>query len=161
MSSSGYINVFQWNGERFFSRREKLDSGFNVMAVYEASRHGPKSRLLLHWQPEVSHEFVEKTLLILQESQRDPLLDLDAAVSRWMFSVPALVFFGLLPALTVRFRDASRSDHRSIRVRSYHDQLHGPIRFPQQLFSVHDHGRQRSDRGPQHLPCPYVGLTVH
>ena len=27
-------------------------------------------------------------------------------------------------------------------------------------FSVsHDHGRQRSDRGPQHLSCPYVGLT--
>ena len=28
------------------------------------------------------------------------------------------------------------------------DQLHGPIRFPQHLCSVHDHGRQRSDRGP-------------
>ena len=34
MSSSGYINVFQWNRERFFSRRVKFDSGFNVMAVY-------------------------------------------------------------------------------------------------------------------------------
>ena len=41
------------------------------------------------------------------------------------------------------------------------DQLHGPIHFPQHLSSVHDHGRQRSDRGPQHLSCPYVGLTVH
>ena len=51
--------------------------------------------------------------------------------------------------------------HLSIRVRSYHDQLHGPIRFPQHLFSVHDHGRQRSGRGAQHLSCPYVGLTVH
>ena len=51
----------------------------------------------------MSHEVVEKILLILQESQRDLLLDLVAAVSRWMFSVPALVFFGLLPALTVRF----------------------------------------------------------
>ena len=29
---------------------------------------------------------VEETLLILQESQRDFLLELDAAVSRWMFS---------------------------------------------------------------------------
>ena len=37
----------------------------------------------------------------------------------------------------------------------------GPIRFPQHLFSVHDHGRQRSGRGPQPLTCPYVGLTVH
>ena len=35
-------------------------------------------------------------------------------------------------------------EHLSIRVRSYHDQLHGPIRFSQHLFSVHDHGRQRS-----------------
>ena len=40
---------------------------------------------------EVSHEVVEETLLILQESQRDPLLDLVAAVSRWMFSVPDLL----------------------------------------------------------------------
>ena len=31
-----------------------------------------------------------------------------------------------------------------------------PIRFPQHLFSVHDHGRQRSDRGPQHLPDLYI-----
>ena len=37
----------------------------------------------------------------------------------------------------------------------------GPIRFPHHLFSDHDHGRQRSDREPQHLSCPYVGLTVH
>ena len=34
-------------------------------------------------------------------------------------------------------------EHLSIRVRSYHDQLHGPIRFPQHLLSVRDHGRQR------------------
>ena len=37
----------------------------------------------------------------------------------------------------------------------------GPIRFPHHLFSVHDHGRQRSDRGAQHTFHPYVGLTVH
>ena len=36
----------------------------------------------------MSHEVVEETLLILQQSQRDPLLELVAAVSRWMFSVP-------------------------------------------------------------------------
>ena len=34
---------------------------------------------------------VEETLLILQKSQYDPLLDLDAAVSKWMFSVPDLL----------------------------------------------------------------------
>ena len=42
VSSSGYVNVLQWNREWFFSPREKFDSGFNVMAVYETSRHGPK-----------------------------------------------------------------------------------------------------------------------
>ena len=39
---SGDVNVFQWNREWFFSRRVKFDSGFNVMAVYEVSWHGPK-----------------------------------------------------------------------------------------------------------------------
>ena len=39
----------------------------------------------------MSHEVVEETLLILQESQRDPLLELVAAVSRWMISVPDLL----------------------------------------------------------------------
>ena len=58
-------------------------------------------------------------------------------------------------------RGAPRGEHLSIRVRSYHDQLHGPIRFPQHLFSVHDHGRQRSDRGPQHnfLPLRWPDCT--
>ena len=42
MSSSGYINVFQWNREWFFSRRVKFDSGFNVMAENEISWYGPK-----------------------------------------------------------------------------------------------------------------------
>ena len=41
VSSSGYINVFQWNKEWFFSRRVKFDSGFNEMAVFEVSWHGP------------------------------------------------------------------------------------------------------------------------
>ena len=43
MSSSGDVNVFQWNREWFLSRRViRFDSGFNVMAVHEASRHGPE-----------------------------------------------------------------------------------------------------------------------
>ena len=42
MSSSGYVNVFQWNREWFLSRRVKFDSWFNVMAVYEVSWHGPE-----------------------------------------------------------------------------------------------------------------------
>ena len=42
VSSSGYVNVLQWNKEWFFSRRVKLDSGFNVMAAYEVSWHGPE-----------------------------------------------------------------------------------------------------------------------
>ena len=40
--SSGNVNVLQWNREWFFSRRVKFDSRFNVMAVFEASRHGPE-----------------------------------------------------------------------------------------------------------------------
>ena len=50
-----------------------------------------RSRLLLHRHPEMSRVVVEETLLILQESQCDPLLDLVAAVSRWMLSVPDLL----------------------------------------------------------------------
>ena len=38
----------------------------------------------------MSREVVEETLLILQENQRDFLLELVAAVSRWVFSVPDL-----------------------------------------------------------------------
>ena len=52
------------------------------------------------------------------------------------------------------FRGAPRGEHLSIRVRSYHDQLHGPIRFPQHLFSVHEHGGQRLDKWPQHTFTP-------
>ena len=40
--SAGYVHVLQWNREWFFSRRVMFDSGFNVMAVHEVSRHGPK-----------------------------------------------------------------------------------------------------------------------
>ena len=71
------------------------------------------------------------------------------------FFVP-LVIFGLLTGSpdpgAVTFPPEVRSQRRS---------SNGPFRFPHHLFSDHDHGRQRSDRGPQHLSCPYVGLTVH
>ena len=46
----------------------------------------------------------------------------------------------------------TRGEHLSIRVRSYRDQLHGPIRCPQHLFNVHDHGRQRSGGATAHFP---------
>ena len=39
----------------------------------------------------MSHEVVEETLLILQESQYYSLLELVNAVPRWMFSVPDLL----------------------------------------------------------------------
>ena len=45
-----------------------------------------RNHLSLHRHPEMSLEVVEETLLILQENQGDFLLDLVAAVSRWMFS---------------------------------------------------------------------------
>ena len=35
----------------------------------------------------------------------------------------------------------------------------GPIRFPQHLFSVHDHGRLRSSWEPQLLPRPDCTLS--
>ena len=50
-----------------------------------------RTHLSLHRHLEMSHEVVEETLLILRESQCDPLLDLVAAVSRWIFSVPDLL----------------------------------------------------------------------
>ena len=41
--------------------------------------------------PEMSLEVVEETLLILQESLFDFLLELGVPVSRWVFSVPDLL----------------------------------------------------------------------
>ena len=62
------------------------------------------------------------------------------------------------------YRSAPGSEHLS----THHALLaSGPraswahLRFQQYFVSVHDHGRQRSDRGPQRLSCPHVGLTVH
>ena len=77
MCSSGDVNVFKWNRECFFSRRVKFESGFNVMAVYEASLTWTKNHLSLHRHPEMSHDVVEETLLILQENLREFLLELD------------------------------------------------------------------------------------
>ena len=54
-------------------------------------------------------------------------------IIEWRLNVP-LVFFGLLPALTVRFWGAPRGEHLSIRVRSYHDQLHGTHPLPATPF---------------------------
>ena len=71
MRSSGDVNVFQWNREWFFSRRVKLDSGFNGMAVFDVSWHGPK----------VVHRFTGiRKWVILQESQFYSLLELVEAV---------------------------------------------------------------------------------
>ena len=67
---------------------------------------------------------------------------------------------GSSPAHQTSFRGALWGEHLFIRVRSYHDQPHGPIRFPQHLFSVHDHGRQRSDRGPQRTFLPLRWLSI-
>ena len=50
-----------------------------------------KNHLSLHQHPEMSHEVVEETLLILQENLRDFLLELDVPISRWIFSVPDLL----------------------------------------------------------------------
>ena len=87
-SLSGDVNMCQWNWEWFFSRRVKFDSGFNVMAMNEASWHRPKIiRLSLHRQPEMSREVVEETLLILQESQCHSLLEVVDGVPRWTFSI--------------------------------------------------------------------------
>ena len=54
------------------------------------SPSGPGVAVSLHRQPEVSHEVVEETLLILQENLRDFILELDVPVSRWLFSGPDL-----------------------------------------------------------------------
>ena len=45
-----------------------------------------KSHQLRHRHPETSRKVVEETLLILQENQGAFLLELVAAVSRWMLS---------------------------------------------------------------------------
>ena len=76
------------------------------------------------------------------------------------------VFFGLLTGFT-SFTSLAFEAHPGANIfppeadSSVESLFNGFIRFPKHLFSVHDHGRQRSDRGPQHLSCPWVGLTVH
>ena len=59
-----------------------------------------------------------------------------------------LVFFGLLPGShRPVLRGAPRGEHLSTRRECQRTHLNGPIRFPQHLFSVHDHGRQHSGGG--------------
>ena len=75
-----------------------------------------------------------------------------------------LVFFGLLtgsPDLLSRRTPGRTPFHPCAHCWPRDCALHGPIRFPQHLFSVHDHGRQRSDRGPQHpfLPLRWPDST--
>ena len=63
----------------------------------------------------------------------------------------SLMIFGLLT-----------SDHPLTRSRLSVESLNGPIRFPQHLFSVHDHGRQRSDWGSAapFLPLRWPDCTL-
>ena len=80
------VNVFQWNREWFeVWLGVQRDGGTWSFPTWT------RSRLLLHRHLEMSREVVEETLLILQESPRDPLLELVDAVSKWMFSVPYLL----------------------------------------------------------------------
>ena len=67
---------------------------------------------MLHRHPAVSLEVVEmETLLIILENLFDLLLELGDPVSRWMFSVPALVIFGLLASFcSVSRRTQERSE---------------------------------------------------
>ena len=87
MSSSADVNVFQLNREWFFSRRVKFDSGFNVLAVFEVSWHGP----------EIISCFSGIRIWVLrwwrwsQVNLFDLLLELGGPASRWMFSVPDLL----------------------------------------------------------------------
>ena len=71
---------------------------------------------------------------------------------------------GSSPAHQTGFRRAPRGEHLSTRSRLSSVESHflRAIRFPQHLFSVHDHGRQRSGRGPQHtfLPLRWPDCTL-
>ena len=79
--------ILEW----FFSRRVKFDSGLNVMAVYEASRHGPKIVSSLQRHPEERHEVGGRGPFWFSKKVNITLLELVDAVSKWMFSVPDLL----------------------------------------------------------------------
>ena len=89
--SSGDVNVFESNREWFFSRRVKFDSGFDVMAVYEVSWHGPKIiyrftgiwKWVLRWWKR-PFWFSKKIPLTFSSNWMLP-------VSRWVFPVPDLL----------------------------------------------------------------------
>ena len=66
--------------------------------------------------------------------------------------LPALVIFGLLSGSPVRSRRTQERSpvHPSSILTLVSALLTGPSASLKHLFSVRDHGRQRSDRGPQH-----------
>ena len=65
-----------------------------------------------------------------------------------------LMIFGLLAGTLAQSRDALRGDHLSTRSKLLRGAtFNGPIRFPQHLFSVHDHGQLHSGREPRLLPA--------
>ena len=79
------------------------------------------------------------------------------------FSTDACVSSGSSPAHQTGFRGALRGEHLSIRVRSCHDPAPRAPSASRNTFSVsHDHGRQRSDKGPQHtfLPSRWPDCTL-
>ena len=87
-----------------------------------------------------------------------------ARVYRPSLNLP-LVFFGLRTSFCwLSRRTTGRTPfHPKQTLRGV--TFNGPIRFPQHSCSVHDHGRQRSDREPQLLPAPtlawlYIELSL-
>ena len=74
--------------------------------------------------------------------------------SAWMKIRASLVIFGLLASFClVSRRTQERSPFHPCELSGIdRARLHGPICFPQQLSSVHDHGRLRSSWEPQLLP---------
>ena len=85
----------------------------------------------------MSHEVLEKILLILQESQRDPLLELVAAVSRWMFSVPDLLLGVLIrPSAIGKIISPCLEKYHLFRIESFRVDFRCVHRF--QLLKVCD-----------------------
>ena len=91
MSSSGYVNVFQWKKEMTLLSASKVWLGVQRDGGIWSFLKWTKSRSSVHRQPETNLEVVEETLLILQESQYYFLLELVDTVPRWMFSSPDLL----------------------------------------------------------------------
>ena len=146
---SGWFSIF-WINSRTLVALQRA-SQQNVVTLEFGSPCSPRSALFAH---DLNRHDWQRVAPISHEMFR-PQHWVSCFRDKNVFRNP-LVIFGLLAS--ARFRGARRGDHLSIRVRSYHDQLHGPIRFPQHLFSIHDHGRQRSDRGAQRTFLPFRWL---